>query len=161
MACCIVRRLIAARPAPQAAVSVLTAASAVESARTVAPLLLSWIYAVGSQADCGERRSGVRSRSAAERSGLACRLGRGFCGYTAKVATGDPHPYERRRWDLKSDKNLWLSSDFKCRYAQCLPIIEYFFIATNWQSLSTHYKYSFTERISPLIKFVRRYFLFA
>ncbi len=24
---------------------------------------------------------------------LACRLGQCFCGYAAKVATGDPHPY--------------------------------------------------------------------
>ena len=42
-----------------AAVSVLSAAEAVESARTGAPLLSVDIFAVGLEADRGERRSGV------------------------------------------------------------------------------------------------------
>ena len=109
-----------------AAVSVLSAAEAVESARTGAPLLSVDIFAVGLEADRGERRSGVYPAPLGVGGGLACRLGRGFCGYAPKVATGDPHPYGRRRRDLKSDENLRLSSDFKHRYAQCLPIIKYF-----------------------------------
>ena len=47
-----------------AAVSVLSVAEAVESARTGAPLLSVDIFAVGLEADRGELRSGVYSRSA-------------------------------------------------------------------------------------------------
>ena len=63
-------RLLAAPEAPQAAVSVLPTAEVVGSARTVAPLLSGWIYAVGLEAGWGERRSGAYSRSA---SGAECR----------------------------------------------------------------------------------------
>ena len=53
-------RLQAARPAPQAVVSVRSMPSGVECARTIAPLLLTDIFVVGLKADRGERRSGVR-----------------------------------------------------------------------------------------------------
>ena len=46
-----------------------------------------------------------------------------MCLPTALAVGG---PYKRRRCGLKSDENLQLSSDFKYRYAQCLPIRKYF-----------------------------------